>query len=469
MKNIYRCFGLLILLSSLTACSLPENSESLPIVFPTMRVLFPSRTPVNANSAGGPTFTPTPSPTMTPWPLPFFGTPGYTPSTPIPTPFTPLGSPNDINILLIGSDRRTSASFRTDVLIIVNIQPDHDLVTMISIPRDLYVYIPGWQMQRINTAYQHGESSAFPGSGIDLLKGTILYNLGIKIDHTALVDFDGFREIVDTLGGIDIPLACPYTDWHVIDPDKDLEDEDNWKLYTVGPGVTHMDGDLALWYARSRQRSNDFDRGRRQQEVLRAIYSQAVTLNIIKHIPELFTELRDAVTTDIGLNDLISLGKISSNLGSARIRSYYINTDVVQGWTTATGASVLIPDGPALRALIQEALSPPDQVEQTHLAIVVEVWNGTYHGSWDVLAADRLHYGGFETIIQPADNRDYHVTLLYDFTKEQDKDQSTALLELLGLPPSSLVSSPDPDSDVSYRLIVARDYQVCFDPSKIER
>ncbi len=165
-----------------------------------------------------------------------------------------------VNFLLIGSDRRPGGSFRTDTMVIAILRPNDGQVSLISIPRDLWVYIPDWQNQRINTAYQHGISVGYPGGGPGLLKDTIQYNLGIRIDHTAMVEFDGFQRIVDTLGGVDVPVSCPYTDWRLIDPSLDPENENNWELYTTGPGLIHMDGDLALWYARSRQKSSDFDR-----------------------------------------------------------------------------------------------------------------------------------------------------------------------------------------------------------------
>src|SRR5512147_1738406 len=159
-----------------------------------------------------------------------------------------------VNFLLIGSDKRPGGSFRTDTMVIAILRPNEGQVSLISIPRDLWVSIPGWENQRINTAYQHGISVGYPGGGPGLLEETIQYNLGIRIDHTAMVEFDGFRKIVDTLGGVDVPVACPYTDWRLIDPSYDPFNEDNWALYTVQSGVQHMDGDLSLWYARSRMR-----------------------------------------------------------------------------------------------------------------------------------------------------------------------------------------------------------------------
>src|SRR5215510_13101075 len=128
-----------------------------------------------------------------------------------------------VNFLLIGSDRRPGGSFRTDTMVIAILRPNEGQVSLISIPRDLWVYIPDWENQRINTAYQHRISVGYPGGGPGLLKDTIQYNLGIRIDHTALVEFDGFRKIVDTLGGVDVPVSCPYTDWRLIDPTLDPE------------------------------------------------------------------------------------------------------------------------------------------------------------------------------------------------------------------------------------------------------
>lgn len=422
---------------------------------------------------GPPVETPTPpppSPTFAPdvvtWPPPNSIGPGPTPSTPVPPPFPLLSGQDTVNFLLIGSDRRTT-SFRTDTLIIASVRRQDRLVTLISIPRDLYVYIPGWTMQRINTAYQQGELTGYPGGGPGLLKDTIRYNLGVRIDHLAMVEFDGFRQIIDTLDGIDVPLACPFTDWHIKNPRRSVEDPDNWKLYTIGPGLVHMDGDLALWYARSRLRSSDFDRGRRQQEILRAIYARALRVNVIPRIPELFGELRSTVDTDISLSDLLDLASLAPTLGANRVRSFYINRTYVTSWRTPQNAAVLLPNQETLQQLIQEALSAPDPEEEASLDEVVEIWNGTGNPDWDALAAERLHYAGFETRLAPADRRDYSGSILYNFTAGQDPEVSSLLLHSLGLPSSSLVSSPGSENPIPYRLIIGEDYNPCFDPASL--
>ena len=371
-----------------------------------------------------------------------------------------------VNFLLIGSDRRPGGSFRTDTMVIAVLRPNDGQVSLISIPRDLWVSIPGWENQRINTAYQHGISVDYPGGGPGLLKDTILYNLGIRIDHTALVEFDGFRQIVDTLGGVDVPVACPYTDWRLIDPSYDPQNENNWVLYTTGPGLVHMDGDLALWYARSRQKSNDFDRGRRQQEVLRALFSQALQAGTLKRIPELYNDLKNTVETDLNLVDLLQLALYGPKMTNANIRSYYIRPPLVTPWTTEGGAAVLLPNADALQQMLTEALSPSTKTAE-HQAVVIDVMNGTSISGYDTLAATRLNYAGYEAHIVPSDRQDYAYSVLIDKTATQDRAQTDPILDVMGLQPGSIISAPDANSKSHYLLILGYDYQPCFSPEKL--
>ncbi|HKI54858.1 MAG TPA: LCP family protein [Anaerolineales bacterium] len=371
-----------------------------------------------------------------------------------------------INFLLIGSDKRPGTSFRTDTMVVAILRPNEGQVSLISIPRDLWVSIPGWQNQRINTAYQHGISVGYPGGGPGLLKDTIQYNLGIRIDHTAMVDFDGFRQIVDTLGGVDIPVSCPYTDWRLIDPSYNPQIEENWFLYTVEPGVIHMDGDLALWYARSRQKSSDFDRGRRQQEVLRSIFTQALQAGTLKRIPELYNEMKDTVETDLGLADLLQLALYAPKMTNADIRSYYLRPPYVSSWITDGGAYVLSPDQNLLGQLLTEALSPSTRTEQRQ-AISIEVMNGTSIPGYEALASTRLNYAGFETTIIPSDRQDYAYSVLIDKSATQDRSTSDTILNVMGMTSGSLIPSPDANSSKDYLLILGYDYQPCFRPEKL--
>jgi LCP family protein required for cell wall assembly len=410
-----------------------------------------------------PTSPPAASPTLDP--ILLTPTPIILP-TAIPTPL-PLTDTSDlITFLLLGSDLRPGSSYRTDTIVMAFVRPNDGQVSLVSVPRDLWVNIPTVGMQRINTAYQYGELYGYAGGGPGLLKDTILYNLGVSIDHTAMVDFDGFRQIVNTLGGIDVPVACAYTDWHLIDPTYDPENENNWELYTVGPGVIHMDGDLALWYARSRQKSNDFDRGRRQQEVLRSIYTQGLSVNALTNLPQLWSDLNSTLRTDLGLGDLVPLTPLGLHLTNADIRSYYIAGDLVTSWITPGGAYVLLPNGDAIQAMLQQAIAPSAQAVERN-AIKVEIQNGSPYDGWDALAAQRLNYAGYETSLMSADTRDHYVTLLYDLTTDQDPSRSGALLAVLGLPQSALISVPTANSATPYVLMLGSDYNSCFVPSQL--
>ena len=367
---------------------------------------------------------------------------------------------------MLGSDTRSGSSFRTDTIIVAVIRPTDGQISLISIPRDLWVNIPTVGMQRINTAYQYGEIYGYAGGGAGLLKDTILFNLGIQIDHTVMVDFDGFRKTVDTMGGIEVPISCPYTDWRLLDPAYDPQDANNWFLFTAGPGLIHMDGDLSLWYARSRKRSNDFDRGRRQQEVIRSIYAQALRSNLVAKIPGLYSDLSSSFTTDLGLVDILKFSPLALHLTNADIRSYYIAGDLVTSWITPGGADVLLPNTELIQQMLNTAMSSSTHQKERE-KISIEIQNGSPNDGWDALAAERLNYSGYQTTFQAADNRSHQTSLLYDLTPDQDRNRIASLLAVLGLPDSALVSAPSKNSKTSYAFIVGADYTACFNPAAL--
>ena len=439
----------------------PISIAQIPLLGPAASTITPTptffspytHTPVSTIT---PTNTGTPLPTGTPVPT-------ITPITPLSlgTPF-PTDDAEIINILLLGADYSTSRVSRTDVMIIASIRPGDRMVTLISIPRDLYVFIPGRDMQRINTAYLYGEIDGYPGGGEALVKDTILQNLGVQIDHIAMVNFDGFRQIIDTLGGVEVPLACPFTDYRLNPATESLY------LFSVGPGVVHMDGYTALWYARSRMSSNDFDRGRRQQEILRAIYAKALQLDVVSQIPSLYQDFQESVVTDMTLGDILGMVPLSLDVKAPRIRSFSISGPLVNSWITPAGGYVLIPNQELIYRMLQVALGPPDEEEITHLRTVVEVWNWTTIPHWDVLAAERLNYAGYQASVVASVLQDSRTTLLYDLTLEQNSEKSRELLALFGLTDANLRSEPM-GGEVSYRLILGSDFSPCFSPFNIER
>jgi LCP family protein required for cell wall assembly len=421
-------------------------------------------TPAFSETPAPPTATFDPNVIIPPTPTPqSFYVPPYA-----PLPALDITSEGTVNFLLLGSDKRPGQTyFRTDTIIIVIIRPSTGQVAMVSVPRDLYVYIPTVGMDRINTAYEYGEMPKYnySGGGFALLQDTIKYNLGLTINHLAIVDFTGFSRIVDTLGGIDVPVFCPYTDWHLIDPSYDPNNENNWSQYTVGPGVVHMNGDLALWYARSRKMSSDFDRGRRSQEVLRALFAQAMRTNSISKIPELYNDFISTIITDLTLPDLLQLSPLALHMTNADIRSFYIGKSLVTSWITPGGASVQLPNGPAIQSMLQQALAFAPRTTDA-AALTIEVRNGTSNPGWDSLAAERLNYVGYDTRIAAADRQDYANSLLYDLSASPDLSRISSILNVLSLPSQAFVSAPM-QADINYVFVVGADYRPCFNPETI--
>jgi hypothetical protein len=227
-----------------------------------------------------------------------------------------------------------------------------------------------------------------------------------------------------------------------------------------------MDGDLALWYARSRQKSSDFDRGRRQQEVLRALFSQALQTGTLARIPELYNNLKDTVDTDLNLADILQLSLYAPKMTSADIRSYYIRPPYVSSWITDGGAYVLLPNEEPLKQMLTEALSASIKVVEKQ-TIKIDIMNGTSIAGYDALAATRLNYAGYETHIIPSDRQDYAYSVLIDKTAAQDSNQSNPIMNVLGLLPGSLISGPDANSAAHYLLILGYDYEPCFKPENL--
>jgi len=227
-----------------------------------------------------------------------------------------------------------------------------------------------------------------------------------------------------------------------------------------------MDGDLALWYARSRSKSNDFDRGRRQQEVIRTIFTKALKTDTFSKVPQLYNNFASTVVTDLGLADLLRMAPYAVNFTNANIRGYYIRPPYVDPWTTPGGAAVLLPKEAELNQMLIEAttLSPYATARK---AITIEVQNGSPNDTWDALAASRLNYAGYQTIISAASRRDYPNSAIVDFTPGQDANQRQTILATLNLNSASVISQPDAKSPVQYRVIIGNDYNLCFQPQDL--
>ena len=251
-----------------------------------------------------------------------------------------------VNILVLGSDWRANSGYRTDVVLLVSIFTNENKVSLVSFPRDLWVTIPGLQEERINTAMGYG--------GFPLLASTFEYNFAVYIDHYIMTNFQGFVGIIDALGGIDIDAAINTMDR------CDLSYA-HGGYCSVGPGLEHLDGEVTLWYVRSRYTSSDFDRTRRAQEVLIGIFKKLMTLDAVANAPEIYNQFISSVETDMDLNDVLEFINVAPAVLSdtSRIHRYAIGTEHVKSMMSTTGAAILDPDYDAIWEVIKEAVYTP--------------------------------------------------------------------------------------------------------------
>jgi len=223
-----------------------------------------------------------------------------------------------------------------------------------------------------------------------------------------------------------------------------------------------MPGDEALWYARSRSRSSDFDRARRQQEVLRALYRKGLQPGVLARIPDLYRALQSAVKTDADLDDVLSLAPFVTSLSPAHVRSRFIGRAQVQSYRVpVSGAAVLLPRADAIRALLEEAFAPyPDDAVAP---IRVEVVAGSNRDLAE-LAQERLLYAGFDAVLvdeSASPGGASHLLISSDAPPETGR----ALLAALGLGSEALASWPAGAPGAVARLEVGEDFDPCFDPS----
>ncbi|MCC6626201.1 MAG: LCP family protein [Chloroflexi bacterium] len=229
-----------------------------------------------------------------------------------------------LNIVLLGVDKRDDEDTpRSDTMILVSIDPVGKRVGMMSIPRDLWVTVPGYGLNKINAAFPLGEKTGKPSGGAALVMQTIEANFKIPVHHFASVDFRGFTRIVDAVGGIVVDV--PYL---LKDDEYPADDGPNYTRLYVPAGLQWMDGATALRYARSRHFDSDFGRNRRQQQVLHAIREQGIKLDLLPRVPELLNLVAGSVRTDIDPRQLPALARLGAQIDREAIKSYGITVDM---------------------------------------------------------------------------------------------------------------------------------------------
>ncbi|MCC6147847.1 MAG: LCP family protein [Anaerolineaceae bacterium] len=299
----------------------------------------------------------------------------------------PWDGASRVTILVMGLDYRdweSGETPRTDTMILLTLDPLSDTAGLLSIPRDLWVNIPGYDYAKINTAYYLGEIYNLPGGGPALAVQTIQQLLGVPINYYAQVDFYAFARFIDELGGLDLNVRDEIT----VDP---LGPANTVKLY---PGVQTLDGATALAYARARYTDGgDFDRSQRQQDVILAIREQILALDmmptLIAKAPALYNDIASGIRTNLNLQQTLQLALLAAKVPENSIRQGVIGPpeQVILG-TSPDGLSIAIPVHDKIRILRDQIFTTggpisPATVNQDPLALAqqeqarIVVQNGT--------------------------------------------------------------------------------------------
>jgi len=245
-----------------------------------------------------------------------------------------------VNLLILGSDARGGdpAKSRADTIILAHLTADRRKAQLISIPRDTWVHIPksadgqhGGTNAKINAALAWG--------GTPLMVRTVESFIGVRVDHVVLIDFGGFEEIIDALGGVDVQVDRSFTS--IAAPFR-----------TFRAGVQRMDGAAALDFARQRQQfpDGDFSRIRNQQAVIRAVLNEASTSGLLTDPPRLDAFLR-AVAKAVTVDTALSIFQMAAELRHLGGEDVQFLTSPSRGTGRVAGQSVVLPDQQRAAAL----------------------------------------------------------------------------------------------------------------------
>lgn len=258
-----------------------------------------------------------------------------------------IGGDGIINIMLVGQDRRAGEGRqRSDAMILCTVNRNARTLTLTSFMRDVYVEIPGYRSNKLNSCYQIG--------GSELLDACLEKNFGIQVDANVEVDFDGFMKLIDTVDGVEIELTEKEANYLNRRGNWDVETNQNWQLK---PGINLLNGSQALAYSRIRDIGMDFERTERQRKVLMALLEKAKTQDILQ-INALVMEAAELVTTDMTDQEIFSYVRLLfPMLSDLQITTQRIPADGTYRFADLPGAGdAIVIDFEANRTILAESL-----------------------------------------------------------------------------------------------------------------
>jgi LCP family protein required for cell wall assembly len=273
-----------------------------------------------------------------------------TPARGIPAPATappPLDSSKRINVLLLGSDndqKFQANAVLSQTMIVVSIDPAHHQVTLLSLPRDLWVAIPGHGSAKIDLAYSEG--------GEALARATVEKSFKVPIHYYAWIGLNGLVKVVDRLGGIDVDVLHPVLDDNY--PNDFSSNGYGTERVYLAAGPQHLDGRHALQYVRSRHGDllSDFGRSIRQQQLLLAMQERMAGMNMVTALPNFARDLSGHVKTDLDLLRLTQLAIFMRGLHNGDVHQAFL-TPFVRDGVSPDGQQILVADWPAINTYLK--------------------------------------------------------------------------------------------------------------------
>jgi LCP family protein required for cell wall assembly len=371
-------------------------------------------------------------------------------------------------MLILGLDYRDweldQGPPRTDTMILVTLDPASRSAGILSIPRDLWVDIPGFGYHKINQAFQLGEAYDAEGGGAGLTLTTVAGFLDVSIPYYALVDFHAFERFIDEIGGLKLDIKEPI----LIDP---LGDHNTIKLK---PGVQTISGDLALAYARARNTNGgDFDRAERQQQVIMAIRDRVISFEMLPTLmskaPTLYNELSEGLTSNLSLQQFFQFAWVAYQIPEDNIQRYSIGPNEITFGTSADGLDILFPIPEEIQrfrdALFGSSTTPPEPIVADDLSPIdlvkeenarVSVRNGTQTVGLAARTDEYLREVGINVIEVTNADQYYTLTTLIDYTGKPYTLEYLA--NLLRVSPSNVFHRYDPNSEIDLVVLLGDDW-----------
>jgi LCP family protein required for cell wall assembly len=382
-----------------------------------------------------------------------------------------------VTVLLLGLDLREGGRnqpTRSDTMILVTVDPATKKAGMLSIPRDLWVAIPGHGENKINTAHYFGEEDK-PGGGPELARKTVELNFGVHVQYWARVDFYGFEQLIDAVGGVTVDA------YRAIKDDMYPAENSGIRRVYIPTGLQHLTGAEALTFARSRHSENDFGRGVRQRQVLLAARQRLLQPSVIPKIPQIIGIASGSVDTNVPLTDYLPLLNLARQVDTSDIVSRSI--DYSMTIDLHNDGTVLLPKREAVRAVLAEVFNvqptptpaptprptstptPSPTARPVTPTVVpvntptapttVNVLNGTDRNLLAAGWAERLRAAGYAIgQIKQAD-RFYQQTTILDHTGREGA--ARALIQALGLADAVVERALPAENGADLSAILGRD------------